>query len=291
MRNSWLKWNAILIGIISVLVTFFVLFYTFTVKVPVGYTAIKVDIYWQNVEPKGLHTGRNFVNVITHDYFKYPVFIQQTEYSSLRFQDKSGLVVTADIGMDYKFDEAKIWSMYEQYKAWVDKITNTYMRTWVKNAINRASSEFEVDALYWPDKEKFRLKVLKNLQDDLNEKGIVVNNVYFVDEMELPLQVEARINAKIEATQKAMQKENELRAVEADAKKKEAEAKGIANAQIEKARWQAEARLIEAKSIATANKMINNSITPTLIDYNKAKSWDGKLPIYTGWPIPMLNVK
>jgi len=50
--------------------------------------------------------------------------------------------------MDYKFDEAQIGSLYEEYRAGVSKITNNYMRTWVKNAINRASSEFEVDALY-----------------------------------------------------------------------------------------------------------------------------------------------
>jgi regulator of protease activity HflC (stomatin/prohibitin superfamily) len=91
------KGSGMIIGIIVTLFILIVLFFTFSEKVPVGYTAIKVDVYGKEVEPEGLHTGRNFVNVITHDVFKYPIFIQQMEYLDLRFQDKDGLVVTADI--------------------------------------------------------------------------------------------------------------------------------------------------------------------------------------------------
>ena len=87
------------------------------------------------------------------------------------------------------------------------------MRTWIKNAVNKSASIFEVDKLYWPEKEKFRLSVLENLKADLDHKWVIVNNIYFVNEMELPTEVRSRINAKIEATQNAMQKENELRAV------------------------------------------------------------------------------
>lgn len=283
-----LKW---VFGIIWTVVLSLILFFTFSVKVPVWFTAIKVDVYGQNVLPEGLHTWRNFINIFTHDVFKYPVFIQQAEYLDLVFQDMDGLKITADIGMDYKFDEATIGIMYENYKAGVKKITNVYMKTWVKNAINRASSEFKVDRLYGPDKEKFRLRVLENLKDDLDPKGIVVNNVYFTDEMSLPEEVKKRINAKIQATQNAMQKENELRAVEADAAKRIAEAKGIAFSAVERAKGVAEAKLIEAEAIAKANKLINASITNTLIEYKKIETWNGKLPQVTGTSIPMLNLK
>lgn len=264
--KSNLRWSAVWIGVLITLFVWIALFFTFSIKVPVGYSAIKVDIYGKNVEPKGLHTGRNFYNVITHDVFKYPIFIQQAEYLDLVFQDTDGLKITADIGMDYKFDEAKIGSIYEQYKADVNKMTNTYMKTWVKNAVNRASSEFQVDKLYGPDKEKFRLRVLENLKEDLDVKGIIVNNVYFTNEMDLPDEVKGRINAKIQATQNAMQKENELRAVEADAKKKIAEAKGIADSAVEKAKGQAIAITTVAKAEAEAIEIKTNAI--------KAQGWE-----------------
>lgn len=280
MQNSK-KGNigAVWIAFWVIVVIMVILFFAFSVKVPVGYTAIKVNLYAKTVQPEGLDTGRNFVNTITHDVFKYPIFIQQTEYRDLRFQDRSGLVVIADIGMDYKFDQDQIGKIYEEYKAWVDKITNQYMRTWVTNAVNRASSAFEVDALYWEDKEKFRVSVLENLQADLSEKGIIVNNVYFVDDMELPQQVKERINSKIEATQKAMQAENELRFTEAEAQKVVAEAKGVA-----------EAILLKAQAESDANKLINASITPTLIEYHKAQVWNWQLPQVTGGATPFITL-
>lgn len=291
MRTN-LRASGTLVGIIVAVLLFIILFLTFSVKVPVWYTAISVDVYGKNVVPKWLHTGRNFINPITHDYFKYPIFIQQTEYNRLRFQDKSWLLVVADIGMDYKFDEEKIGTMYENYKAWVRKITNDYMRTWVKNAVNRASAEFEVDALYGQDKEKFRQLVLTNLQNDLGSKWILVNNVYFTWDMELPEAVKGRINAKIEATQTAMQKENELRATKADAAKRIAEAEWVATSAVVRSKWLAEAKIIEAEAISKANRLINSSITNTLIEYNKAKSWDWVLPsTVAGWVTPFLNIK
>ena len=50
--------------------------------------------------------------------------------------------------MDYKFDEAKISKIFEEYRADSDKITNIYMATWLKNSINKSSALFKVDELY-----------------------------------------------------------------------------------------------------------------------------------------------
>ena len=274
VANLFIWWVCI------IAVGFMVLFAS-SVKVPVWYTWIKVNNYanGENVQPKWLRVGRNFVNKVTHDVFMYPTFIQQAEYEALNFQDKWGLVVTADIGMDYKFDKSMIGSVYEEYKAGVEKITNEYMRTWVKNAVNRSSSSFEVDALYGEQKEEFRLAILKNLRDDLGKKWIIVNNVYFTNEMKLPAEVKGRINMKIEATQKAMQTENELRTTQAEAQKVIAQAEGAASATI-----------LKAEAQAKANKLISDSITPTLIQYEQAKKWDGKMPQVTGWWTPIISL-
>ena len=79
-------------------------------------------------------------------------------------------------------------------------------------------------------------------------------------------------------TQKALQRENEIAEVEAEAKKKIAEAKGIA-----------ESILIEAKAQAQANTILSQSITPQYIEYLKITKWDGKLPLATG-TVPFMNI-
>ena len=298
-NNSWFMWMVatIVIAILLVIVMFWYLI--FSIKVPVGYVGIKVNMYWDGkwVSIYTLKTWRNWYNPITSDVFKYPTFIQQKEYGEVKFQDTDWLSIWANIWMDYKFEEAKISKIFEEYRASADKITNEYMATWLKNAINRASAWFKVDELYWPKKEEFRLKVLSNIQKDFEEKWVMVNNVYFVWDMQLPEQVMWRINAKIEATQTAMQKENELRAVEAEAQKQIAEAKWAAEARIVKANWEAEAIIVQSKAEAEAIKIKTQAIISQgwadYIQLQAIEKWNGTLPTYTLGTntLPFINIK
>lgn len=289
MKNTkkWFMWSVILI-IIATIVWIYLLFVTvFSVKIPVWYTWIKVNMYWDAkwVSIYTLKTWRNYYNPITADVFKYPNHIQQKEYETISFQDTDWLVISTRIWLDYKFDESKITSIFEQYRASSDKLTNELMATWLKNSVNRASSSFKVDELYWPKKEEFRLKALENIKADFDEKGIVVNNVYFVWNMILPEQVMGRINAKIEATQNAMQKENELRAVEAEAQK-----------QIAEANWYAESQIIKAKADAETIRIKSQAITSQwgmeYVQLQAIDKWNWVLPVTSlGENVPFINLK
>lgn len=272
---------------LTLLSLLFLYYVVFSVKIPVSYQGIKVNLYWdeQGVSIYTLDTWRNLYNPITSDVYKYPVFVQQEVYNWITFQDVDWLVITANIGMDYKFQDTSVAKIFEEYRVGPSTLTNQYMPTWLKNSINRASAKFKVDELYWPKKEEFRLAILENIKEDFDEKGIVVNNIYFVWDMELPNQVMSRITAKIEATQNAMQKENELRAVEAEAQKKIAEAKGYNEAKIIKAQADAEAIRIQAEAI-------RNQWGAEYVQLKAIEQWDGKLPVTTLWDsVPMLQLK
>lgn len=281
------KWFWVILWIVWTLVFLIFSWYLiFSIKIPVWYTWIKVNMYWDNkwVSIYTLKTGRNFYNPIISDVYKYPLFIQQKEYWNIKFQDTDWLSIWANIWLDYKFDETKISKIFEEYRASSDKITNEYMATWLKNSINRASAWFKVDELYWPKKEEFRLKVLDNIQKDFEEKWVNVNNIYFVWDMVLPEQVMGRINAKIEATQTAMQKENELRAVEAEAQKQIAEAK-----------WVSESVLIKAKAEAEAIKIKTQAIISQgwadYIQLQAIEKWNWVLPQVSWQATPFINLK
>lgn len=278
----------ILAGVFGALfVIIFMWYLVFSVKVPVGYTGIKVNMYgdgkWVSIYT--LKTGRNFYNPITTDVYKYATFINQKEYEWVSFQDVDGLVIKANIGLDYKFDETKVAKIFEEYRSSSSRITNEYMATWLKSAVTRVSSKFKVDELYWPKKEEFRLAILESIKKDFDEKWVIVNNIYFVGDMELPQAIVWRINAKIEATQNAMQKENELRAVEAEAQKQIAEAK-----------WVSESTLIKAKAEAEAIKIKTNAITQQggteYVQLQAIEKWNWVLPVTTlGNNTPFINIK
>ena len=191
MKTTNSKWFILaLIGSITwIILIGYLLFITiFSVKIPVWYTWIKVNMYWdwKWVSIYTLKTGRNYYNPFFADIYTYPTFIQQKEYIWVSFQDVDWLTITSNIGMDYQFKWELISSIFENYRASSDKITNELMSTWIKSSINRASSKFKVDEIYWQKKEAFRLTILENIKKDLDEKWIMVSNIYFVWQMDLP---------------------------------------------------------------------------------------------------------
>jgi regulator of protease activity HflC (stomatin/prohibitin superfamily) len=58
---------------------------------------------------------------------------------------------------------------------------------------------------------------------------------------------------------------------------------------VQTAKAEAQKVLIEAQARAQANKIISQSLTPELVNYNAIQKWNGKLPQVTGGSIPMIN--
>jgi len=87
------------------------------------------------------------------------------------------------------------------------------------------------------------------------------------------------INAKNKAVQDAMKIENEVKSVEADAKKSIAQAEG-------------EAKALDIRGTAEANynKKIAASLSSIIVQQEMIKKWDGKLPVYGEIPTLFRNV-
>ncbi len=287
MRNNN-SWYAIVLVVLWVLLIMFLLiWWIFTTKVPPRYTAIKVDLYGNDkwVTTSTLWVWRSWVNPITTDIYLFPTFVQQKEYSSITFQDIDWLTISSNFWLDYQFKPELISKIFESYNANSEKITNELMATWIKSNINRVSSKYKVDEIYWPKKEQFRIDILESIKKDLDDKWIVVANIYFVWEMILPANVMQRITDKIQATQTAMQKENELRAVEAEAAKEIAQAK-----------WYNEAQIIRAKADAEAIRIKTEAIKSQwgaeYVQLQAIEKWNGTLPVTTlGNNVPFINLK
>lgn len=81
------------------------------------------------------------------------------------------------------------------------------------------------------------------------------------------------IESKVEAEQKALKAENDLRRIEVEARQQEQQAKGIAAANV-----------AEAQGEAEAIKIINEALAqnPDYFEWLKIKAWDGKLPLVVG---------
>ena len=101
----------------------------------------------------------------------------------------------------------------------------------------------------------------------------VVTEVISITDFEFSALFASAIESKVEAEQKALKAENDLRRIEVEARQTEANAIGQANANIAKAKGEAEA-------IAIINLALAEN--PNYLEWLKTQAWDGKLPLVVG---------
>jgi regulator of protease activity HflC (stomatin/prohibitin superfamily) len=234
-----------------------------------------------------LGVGRYWVG-FNEELFLFPTFEQNYAWTadkregsrndeSFTFQTKEGMKVGADIGISYQIDGAKAEEIFQRYRKGVDEITDIYLRNHVRDALNEVASKMPVESVYGAGKTQL-LQDVQELVKTRVPAGILVNKIYMIGSFRLPKTVITSLNLKIEATQKAEQRENEIRQAKAEAQKKIADAHGTA-----------QSILMKAKAEAEANRVVAKSITPALVQYEKIKKWDGVMPKFTGGSTPLIQ--
>lgn len=248
-------------------------------NVPAGSVGVQVEKYGDdrgvNVEVKS--PGRYF-NGPNVDMFIFPTFTQSYVWDAqgganetFTFQTIEGLSVNTDIGISYYITPDNAAKVFQKYRKGVDEITGLYLRAMVRDALNLAGAQITVEDAYGRGKAALQATVESDVKKQAAQVGITVEKVYFVNQMRLPDSVMASINGKIAATQIAQQKENELRAAEADAAKVIAQAKG-----------EAEATRIRGEALKQ---------NPQALEQLAIEKWNGQLPQVTSGATPFVSLK
>lgn len=202
--------------------------------------------------------------------YRFPIYEQNhqwTENDSFTFQTSEGLPVSAEIGITYHLQPSKIHHLFARYRRGMEEITHMFIKNHLRDYINRHASKMKIEDLIGNKKEEFFQDVQKSVQSELDDLGFVITHVYTIGQFHIPDNVKKALNDKIAATQRAQQRENELREAEAQARKVIAETEG-----------NAKSKLIKADAEAKANDMLAKSITKELLEWNSINKWDGKLP-------------
>jgi regulator of protease activity HflC (stomatin/prohibitin superfamily) len=270
--------------------------------VPAGYRGIKVYLLGnkRGVEEKQLGVGAYFLG-FNQRIYTFPVFQQNYVWrneangpdNSISFQSKEGLDVSGDFGISYSLVADSVPAIFQKYRRGIDEITNVFLRNMVRDALNTTASRMPIESIYGVHKRDLLLKVDSMVATQTRHYGIIIDRIYTIGELTLPPNIEAAINAKLAANQKAMQSQNEIKMVEAEANQKIAKAKGDAeskvieagaeaNATKIRAQGEAQAVTILADAQAEANKKLANSVSKELINYRTVDKWDGKLPTVSG---------
>ncbi len=252
--------------------------------IPPGYVGIKVNQSGGNrgVEQYPILTGRQFYNPINERIYEYPIFLQTVVWTkdlregaaidqSITFNSVEGAVVNVDVSLSYAFITERVPAIFVEFRRSPQEITDSYMRTKVRDAFSRVSSTMPVVDIYGAKKQELLANVKEDLIHELEPKGFRIDTISMVGNPRLDPNVITSINQAIQAQQDAQRAQNKVAQVEAEARQKVAEAEG-------------EAKRITtiADAQAAANERLTKSLTAQLVQYEALQKWDGKMPQVTG---------
>lgn len=260
-------------------------------KVPAGNVGVKVYLLGgeKGVDHEVKGVGRYWLTW-NEDMFLFPTFTQNYTWSaksedgneSLSFQTREGLAVNGDFGISYAIDPAKVSNVFQKYRKGVDEITNIYLRNMVRDALVKRGSNLSVEAVYGTGKTDLIEQVQKDVSAQVAPIGINIERIYLVGELRLPPVVLEAIGAKIAATQKAQQRENEVAQAKAEADKLVATARGEADSRLLQSRAEAESLNLKGAALRA---------NPEIIQLSAIEKWNGTLPAVNSGALPFIDVK
>ncbi len=323
--NNLIKYSIVLVLAVIALSVFGCATLT---RIDVGHIGVKVKLAGseRGVQDMQLKTGWVFYNPFSEQVVEFPVSVQniilsssKTEGSvdkekdkadhsvdeSITFSSIEGVNANADIGFSFHIDPAQAPHLYARFRQNdMRELAYGYMRNVLRESFSEIASKMPIQEIYGAGKSKMIAEVTKKCQDNLGKDGIIIDQLTINGALRLPTNVAEAINNAMAATQNAVQSENKVRQVKAEADQAVAASMGVAEASRQKAKGEADAlitrtnaeaetRITQAESQAKSNKIINSSLTPQVIQYKALDTWDGKLPVYQGGgnPVPMVSVK
>jgi regulator of protease activity HflC (stomatin/prohibitin superfamily) len=249
-----------------------------------GYVGVVINMLGDDkgIRAKELHVGMHWI-APWKSVYQFPIFEQNDTWEGDRegfnFQTSEGMAVSADIGITYHLRPESIPLIFQRYRRGMDEITNVFIRNYIRDAVNKSASKTRIEDLY-SGKESFFEDVEAHVKKDFEPMGIELSRIYLIGRFHFPPTVISALNSKIEAMQRAQQRENELREAEAEAKK-----------QVAKAEGQAKCAMLQAESESKANLLLAQSVTAELIQWQAVQKWDGHMPHVTSGAMPFIEVK
>ena len=252
-------------------------------RVGPGYVGVKINMAGSSkgVADIPATTGWTTYNIFTEEVLEYPTFVQTAVWTQntaegkpvneeITFTTKDSMQVAADISLAYSLQADHVPHFYVKFRSDdLEKFTHGFLRNLAREKFDMAAGHYSIDQVMG-DNAAFLGEARGALQKELDPIGVKLEQFGFIGAPRPPQGVINSINLKVQASQLAMQKQNEIVQAEADAKKRIAEAQGIA-----------QSVLVQAEAQATANRKLAESITPNYVEYLKAQKWNGQLPQVT----------
>jgi len=282
------KLKRIIIGVVVLVAALFLLPSTFTYINP-GNVGIVIHRAGGGVDPHplgpGVHTRVPFATGIE----EYPVFLKtvvltrssgegSASNDEINVNSVEGQPLSLDVSLSFELDPAQTPKLYSTFRTDIDQITHGFVKQAIRQSLQEVVGTEPIADIIGPKKAEATNRARALISQRLQPYGFEVKQ-FTINELRAPPAVMEAINQKNVMQQQALTAQNELQ-------KNTFQAQGDSI----KAAGRAKAIMAEAEAQARANQLLSQSITPTLVQYELTKKWNGQMPQVTGGATPLLQL-
>ena len=228
-----------------------------------------VLLHWSAVDTsalpldEGLHFVVPFQDTIVNMEVRTLKFTKGTSSASRDLQ-----TVTTEITVNYRPSPNSVHTLYKEVGLnYEDRV----IQPAVEEVVKQVTANYNAEELITK-----RPQVKSDIEVEITARLNTFNidtEVISITDFQFSSLFASSIESKVEAEQKALKAENDLRRIEVEARQLEAQAVGTAAANIAEAEG-------EAKAIAIINNALADN--PNYLEWLKTQAWDGKLPLVVG---------
>ena len=148
--------------------------------VDTGHVGVRVNFYGtgKGVDPKPISPGRTFYNPMTEAIYEFPVHEQPEVWeneNALKFNDKTGAVMTTDIAIQYRFDGDKVPVLFTRLRKDAGYIGHNYLRTQVREKISRQAKKYTVTEIFGSEGTKMLDDAMNEINEEFSDVGIIID--------------------------------------------------------------------------------------------------------------------
>ena len=223
---------------------------------------------------EGIHFVTPFRDSVVQMEVRTQKTVENAASASKDLQD-----VTTQVALNYRINPDNAQVVYQQLGF---DYGNRVIAPAIQESVKQVTARFNAEELI-TKRETVKNQIEEQIKARLAPYNVLVDTIS-ITEFQFSEQFRIAVEAKVEAQQRALQAQNDLRRIEIEAQQNEAKAVGEQKANIARAEGVRQSNVLQAEGESQAINIIDEQLrsSPTYLEWLKTQRWDGKLPLVTG---------
>jgi prohibitin 2 len=187
--------------------------------------------------------------------------------------------VSTQVALNYHIDPESAQILFQQLGF---EYASRVVSPAIQESVKQVTARFNAENLI-TNRETVKQEIVDQITARLAAYNIAVETIS-ITEFQFSEQFRQAVEAKVQAEQRALQANNDLRRIQIEAQQAEARAVGEREANIARAEGIRQANVLQAQGEAEAIRIIDQQLieNPNYLEWLKTQRWDGVLPLVTG---------